>query len=298
MLNMSPQMFIRIALEKPELAAQFMAARGAPPPPLQADGGLQTIPEMPGQPPLQTIPAMPQMQTIPAMPPALPPATFGAPGSDAGQVFAEPQSPTQINPVMNFAQSLLGSQAMPAMGDVPSIPEQPLPEGRKKGADNSEGAKRGQATAIPAQPVPGGSVPFDMRTNIPQWNGVGTPPPVAASQPVVTPAGQPQMAPIPAPTEIAALPVPPAAATAPVPAAASPGGPPTAPAAGPATPMDAFAQSLLGLATPSSAGGGGGRVAQAPAPYIQGALNPATAAILQQLLASAAQGPGQLRIGG
>lgn len=234
MLGMSPLQFVQIAIERPELAAQFMAMRGAPPPPLPQGNG------MPGSDPSQN-----PIQDI-----------ANAPG------------PTQIPPG-NFAQSLIPEQAIPGMGDTPAAPQS--------------------------------SAPFDMRANIPQWNVEMPPTPApagpATGAPVVTTAAPPQMAALPAPTQIGALPTPPAAATAPVPATASPGGPPTTPAAGPATPMDAFAQSLLGLAAPSGAAGGGGRVAQAPAPYIQGALAPATQAILQQLLASAVQGPGQLNLG-
>lgn len=294
MLGMSPLQFIQIALEKPELAAQYMAAQGKPPPPLQ------TMAEMPGQPPLQTIPAMPQMQTIPAMPePRM-----------VDQMLPMPMQappPTEA-PTGNFAQSLVPENALPAMGDVPTVPP-----GTQLGPDGTPlsplvqaimgqltggvaGAGVGAALAPgTGERGPSGGQPYGVpAAPVPQ------PPMVAGPQ--VTPAGQPQLPGLPAPTQIGALPVPPAsvpvAATAPVPAAASPGGPPTTPAAGPGTPMEALAQSLMGLAAPSGASGGAGRVAQAPAPYIQGALAPGTAAILQQIIQAAAQGPGQLNLRG
>ncbi len=276
-MNISPLQFIQIALENPTLAARYMAAQGKAPPPLQ---------------------------TIPALPQAAPADSgSGIPGSDPTQPSLQLGPPPQQFPPQTFAQSLTPENALPAMGDVPTIPDfMPGPEGKKKGEPvKPEGPKKGVATTQnpPASPAPQAAAPFDMRTSIPQWNGNSTPPTQAPQ--AVTPAGQTQLSPMPVPTEIAPLPVPPApppaAATVPVPAAASPGGPPTAPAAGPATPMDAFAQSLLGLAAPSTGGGsGGGRLGMAPAPFIQGALNPQTIEILKQAL-MAAQGPGQLNLG-
>lgn len=107
----------------------------------------------------------------------------------------------------------------------------------------------------------------------------GPPAPQAAA-----PAPAPQLSPMPAPTEIAPLPMPPAVAQAVPPAAAAPVATAATPGAGP---QDALAAAIGGLA-PSAAGGGQqGRVAQAPAPFIQGALNPQLAVILANAIQQA-----------
>jgi hypothetical protein len=277
-MNISPLMLIQMALEDPSLAARYMASMGKPPPPLENLNKLSIIP------------AMPQAE----------PGT-GMPGSDQMQGPLIPPAPVMPN---NFAQSLNPETALPAMGDVPTVPDfmggqaprqpgQPLPD---------EGSKRGQATS--AQP-PVQYVPVPVPVPVPQAASPTGPRGPAGGQPYGVPAApvqtpmmaapqQPQadfagsLLPMPAPTEIGALPMPPQVAA--MPAAVAPVTPAGGPSAGmPA--MDGLMAAMAGLAPPGGGGGGATRIGAAPAPFQNGAIAPATLQILQQILQGAAQAP-------
>lgn len=295
MMNMmSPLQWAQLALDKPELVAEYMASQGkAPPPPESVATILQSIPAMGEEPWGQAhgstakpnYPAAPGMGEVPTPPPLGSPMVQGH-GSTAQPDLAGtlpamgdvPSPPVQTPPIDQGGRPVPEAQAAvptafgPFGMPMPQAAEPEISEGIKKGQPPQQGVK-GKAlqppAAAPVQQVP---VP------------VPVPVPVAAA-----PAGAPGaqgLSPMPAPTAIAAMPVSPAAAgtpgsgAPPVTTTAAPGAAATPPASSPA--LDALASAMAGIQA-SGAGGGGStpRAPQAPAPYQAGALNPQTAAILK-----------------
>jgi hypothetical protein len=323
--GLSPLMMAMMALDNPDMLARRMAELGREPPknpPLTTPSMQPQVNQMlplpmgPLIPPQahgstakpldrnEALPAMGDVPTPPVIPPAINlgqaiggPVAIGGPGTMEG--FPAPGPVTTETPSFPNDPAIGGPNTMAGF--------EPQPQG-STGMDlwpfdvpflTIGGQTLGQMLGQ----MLGGPTPAPVPTEVPPVMA-GTEAPGAAAaptQPAVPPAVPPAvktppavvnpsqavatgLSPMPAPTPIAPHP-----ASTPVPAQAPATGPVTA-AAGmtPGAPNPAMNDLMTAMAGVQAAAGdgAGGRVPNAPAPYIQGALNPQTAEILKQVLAN------------